>query len=88
MLLDLDNFKSINDRFGHAIGDRVLQLFADVAANCMRRMDLFGRLGGEEFAALLPDTTRERAHGGGRGDSHVVCQRRRPKSKAGRWSPP
>ena len=61
MLLDLDNFKSINDRFGHAIGDRVLQLFAEVAGNCMRRADLFGRLGGEEFAALLIDATRERA---------------------------
>ena len=61
MLLDLDNFKSINDRFGHAIGDRVLQLFAEVGNGCVRRMDLFGRLGGEEFAALLVDTTRDRA---------------------------
>jgi diguanylate cyclase (GGDEF)-like protein len=61
MLLDLDNFKSINDRYGHAIGDRVLQRFADVAGNCMRRADLFGRLGGEEFAAVLVDTTREKA---------------------------
>jgi diguanylate cyclase (GGDEF)-like protein len=61
MLLDLDNFKSINDRFGHAIGDRVLQTFAEIAGNCMRRMDLFGRLGGEEFASLLTDTTREKA---------------------------
>jgi diguanylate cyclase (GGDEF)-like protein len=61
MLLDLDNFKSINDRFGHAVGDRVLQMFAQIAGNCMRRMDLFGRLGGEEFAALLADTTREKA---------------------------
>ncbi len=61
MLLDLDNFKSINDRFGHAVGDRVLQLFAEVAGNCLRRMDLFGRLGGEEFAALLTDTSREKA---------------------------
>ena len=61
MLLDLDNFKSINDRFGHAIGDRVLEIFADVASGCVRRIDLFGRLGGEEFAALLRDTTRERA---------------------------
>ena len=61
MLLDLDNFKSINDRFGHAIGDRVLEIFADVASGSMRHIDLFGRLGGEEFAALLRDTNRERA---------------------------
>jgi diguanylate cyclase (GGDEF)-like protein len=61
MLLDLDNFKSINDRFGHAIGDRVLTRFAEVAGGCIRRTDLFGRLGGEEFAAVLVDTTRERA---------------------------
>src|ERR1700684_2551356 len=61
MLLDLDNFKSINDRFGHAVGDKVLQMFAQIAGNCTRRMDLFGRLGGEEFAALLTDTSRERA---------------------------
>lgn len=61
MLLDLDNFKSINDRFGHAVGDRVLELFAQVAGRSMRRMDLFGRLGGEEFGALLFDVTRERA---------------------------
>jgi diguanylate cyclase (GGDEF)-like protein len=61
MLLDLDNFKSINDRFGHAVGDRVLQVFAEVANRAMRRMDLFGRLGGEEFAAFLFDVTRERA---------------------------
>jgi len=61
MLLDLDNFKSINDRFGHAVGDRVLQLFAEIARNSMRRSDLFGRLGGEEFAAILVDTSRENA---------------------------
>jgi diguanylate cyclase (GGDEF)-like protein len=61
MLLDLDNFKSINDRFGHAVGDRVLQIFAEVSSSSMRHIDLFGRLGGEEFAAVLHDTTRERA---------------------------
>jgi diguanylate cyclase (GGDEF)-like protein len=61
MLLDLDNFKSINDRFGHAIGDRVLEIFAEVSSGCLRRIDLFGRFGGEEFAALLRDATRERA---------------------------
>jgi diguanylate cyclase (GGDEF)-like protein len=61
MLLDLDNFKSINDRFGHAVGDHVLQVFAEATSNCMRRNDLFGRLGGEEFAALLVDASRDRA---------------------------
>jgi diguanylate cyclase (GGDEF)-like protein len=61
MLLDLDNFKSINDCFGHPIGDRVLRLFAEIGEGCVRRIDLFGRLGGEEFAALLVDTSRERA---------------------------
>jgi len=61
MLFDLDNFKSINDHFGHAIGDRVLQLFAQVGSEQMRHSDIFGRLGGEEFAALLVDAPRERA---------------------------
>lgn len=61
MLLDLDNFKAINDRFGHAMGDKVLQRFAEVGASCMHRFDIFGRLGGEEFAAMLVDTSRERA---------------------------
>jgi len=61
MLLDLDNFKSINDRFGHGVGDRVLEIFADVSSGCLRRIDLLGRLGGEEFGALLRDTSSERA---------------------------
>ena len=61
MLLDLDHFKTINDRFGHAIGDRVLEVFADVASSSIRHVDLLGRLGGEEFATLLRDTTCERA---------------------------
>jgi diguanylate cyclase (GGDEF)-like protein len=61
LLIDLDHFKSINDRFGHAIGDRVLQVFADAAKSSLRSCDLVGRLGGEEFAALLYDAARERA---------------------------
>jgi diguanylate cyclase (GGDEF)-like protein len=61
MLLDLDNFKGINDRFGHAMGDRVLQMFGEIGSSCMHRLDVFGRLGGEEFAVLLANTTRERA---------------------------
>ncbi len=47
------NFKRVNDRFGHAIGDRVLQLFAAAAHQSLRPTDIVGRLGGEEFAALL-----------------------------------
>src|SRR5690242_10428838 len=55
LLIDLDHFKSINDRFGHAVGDRVLELFADTAQQALRASDLIGRLGGEEFAAILYD---------------------------------
>jgi diguanylate cyclase (GGDEF)-like protein len=61
LLIDLDHFKSINDRFGHALGDRVLAIFADAARKSMRGSDLFGRLGGEEFAAMLTETNREKA---------------------------
>lgn len=61
LLIDLDHFKSINDRFGHALGDRVLELFTESARQSIRSSDLIGRLGGEEFAAILYDTTREKA---------------------------
>jgi diguanylate cyclase (GGDEF)-like protein len=61
LLIDLDHFKSVNDRFGHAIGDRVLEVFTDSARKSVRTSDLFGRLGGEEFAAVLRDTSREKA---------------------------
>jgi diguanylate cyclase (GGDEF)-like protein len=61
LLIDLDHFKSINDRFGHAVGDHVLSIFADAARKSMRGTDLIGRLGGEEFAAMLIDTSRDKA---------------------------
>jgi diguanylate cyclase (GGDEF)-like protein len=61
LLIDLDHFKSINDRFGHALGDRALEVFADTARQSMRSSDLLGRLGGEEFAAVLSDTSRDKA---------------------------
>ena len=61
LLIDLDHFKSINDRFGHALGDRALELFALTARHSVRSTDLLGRLGGEEFAAILPDMSRDRA---------------------------
>lgn len=56
LVIDLDNFKSINDRFGHAVGDRVLQIFAESARGHLRKGDRIGRLGGEEFAAVLNGT--------------------------------
>ena len=55
MMFDLDHFKSINDSFGHAVGDSVLRVFASVARNSVRTSDILGRLGGEEFAAIVPE---------------------------------
>jgi diguanylate cyclase (GGDEF)-like protein len=52
-VIDLDNFKSVNDRFGHAMGDAVLKRFALVAQSALRNNDVIGRVGGEEFAMLL-----------------------------------
>jgi diguanylate cyclase (GGDEF)-like protein len=57
LMFDLDHFKKINDRFGHAVGDRALQTFARTAAARLRATDILGRLGGEEFAAVLPGTS-------------------------------
>jgi len=54
LIFDIDHFKSINDRFGHPAGDEILKLFAAVVLNNLRISDLSGRIGGEEFAALLP----------------------------------
>ena len=61
LLIDLDRFKSINDSFGHAVGDRVLAMFAEAARKSMRGSDLIGRFGGDEFAAMLLETNREKA---------------------------
>lgn len=55
-LIDLDYFKRINDTYGHAVGDRVLQTFAAVAQSCLRDGDILARYGGEEFVLLLPNT--------------------------------
>jgi diguanylate cyclase (GGDEF)-like protein len=61
LLIDLDHFKAINDSFGHALGDRVLQVFAETAHANIGPYDLLGRLGGEEFAIALYDVDRKRA---------------------------
>ena len=59
LIFDIDHFKSINDRFGHPAGDEILKLFATVVVNNLRISDLSGRIGGEEFAALLPCALEE-----------------------------
>lgn len=62
-VLDLDHFKSINDTFGHEIGDAVLRHFAKHCVSCIRSLDLVGRLGGEEFVLLLPGIDAHKAKG-------------------------
>lgn len=60
-LIDLDHFKTINDRCGHAVGDHVLKEFARVGREVLRGSDIFGRWGGEEFLVVLPNTTLDAA---------------------------
>jgi diguanylate cyclase (GGDEF)-like protein len=60
-LIDLDHFKAINDRCGHAVGDHVLKEFARTAREMLRGSDIFGRWGGEEFLVVLPNTTLDAA---------------------------
>ena len=56
LVIDLDRFKQINDEYGHAAGDEVLKSFAKTAESVLRKSDIIGRTGGEEFAAVLPNT--------------------------------
>lgn len=56
ILIDIDRFKSINDKYGHDFGDLVLQQFSDLVINNIRKVDIFGRMGGEEFLVVLPNT--------------------------------
>lgn len=56
MIIDVDHFKNINDSFGHLVGDRALILLAKVFRKILRKDDFIGRIGGEEFGVLLPDT--------------------------------
>ncbi|MFT4510923.1 GGDEF domain-containing protein [Caballeronia sp. 15711] len=57
-ILDIDNFKAVNEAHGHAAGDRALAHFSSIVSQGIRRGDIFGRLGGEEFAILFPETPK------------------------------
>lgn len=61
IMMDLDNFKSINDTFGHDSGDRVMIALADLLRGVLRQKDAIGRLGGDEFVAILPGVSRTEA---------------------------
>jgi diguanylate cyclase (GGDEF)-like protein len=70
ILADLDDFKSVNDRYGHPVGDRVLQEFAKLTQETVREIDVPARLGGEEFAILLPGESLD----GGAQLANRLCQ--------------
>jgi len=59
--IDLDNFKTVNDQFGHSVGDQVLRAVVNSARKYLRKTDVVARLGGDEFALLLPETDQESA---------------------------
>ena len=61
VICDIDNFKNINDTFGHKAGDKTLKIIAQILTQSCRRLDFLSRFGGEEFTLLLPDTDRESA---------------------------
>ncbi|MDE2400802.1 MAG: GGDEF domain-containing protein [Burkholderiales bacterium] len=76
MLLDIDHFKQLNDHFGHAAGDEALKLVAGSARKMLRSRDLLGRLGGDEFIALLPETSvNDALHVADRMVRHVDAER-------------
>ena len=74
LMIDIDHFKSVNDRYGHAVGDRAIVAVAEACQARKRKSDIVGRLGGDELAVLLPETDMNQAK--------VVAERIRRKIAA------
>ena len=69
LMLDIDNFKNVNDTYGHLIGDQILRELSRVIAETVRKIDIPARYGGEEFVVILPETTKD--------DAVVIAERLR-----------
>lgn len=74
LLMDIDKFKSVNDTYGHNVGDEVLKEFGRRLSESVRSFDLVARLGGEEFVVLLPDVTESRAHYIAERLRRIICE--------------
>lgn len=74
LMIDLDHFKTVNDRYGHQIGDQALQKLVQICGRNLRDVDVIGRLGGEEFAILLPETGLLKAHEAAERLRHEVAE--------------
>jgi diguanylate cyclase (GGDEF)-like protein len=70
-MMDIDHFKLINDHYGHPVGDRVIRKLAYLLMGSFRKTDFIGRYGGEEFAVVLPNTTKQNAL--------TICEKLRKK---------
>jgi diguanylate cyclase len=79
MVIDVDQFKAVNDRFGHMSGDEALRTISGEIKGCLRENDLVGRIGGEEFGVFLPGANRREAG--------VVAERIRASVNAAMFSP-
>lgn len=76
-MIDVDNFKTINDTYGHMYGDYVLERISKTIISSLRKEDLVGRFGGDEFLIILPDTNRE--------EGHAIMERVRQKILELKW---
>jgi diguanylate cyclase (GGDEF)-like protein len=75
LMIDIDFFKSVNDRYGHDAGDEVIKMVADLLQKHKRMSDIVGRMGGEEFALLLPEASLESAIAVGERFRRLVVER-------------